>query len=68
MKKAFVKPEMKCYRLRANRILAGSGCLRHRDPACSPHCYYNCLQEDSYNDSGGTCIGHCQSLCPTYTA
>jgi hypothetical protein len=69
MKKQFVKPEIKGIRLRSN-ILAGSGvacaadtgCLKHVDPTCTAHCYYNCQTEQSYNDSGGACLGHCQTI------
>ena len=65
MKRAFVKPEIKSLRLREN-ILAGSisgtGCLEHKDPSCTAHCYYNCQTEQSHHDSGGSCTGHCQTI------
>ena len=63
MKKTFVKPEMKCHKLRASNILAGSPCptdycLRHRNDDCDEYCYYNCIKEDCYSLSGGVCGGH----------
>lgn len=65
MKKTFVKPEMKCHKLRASNILAGSPCptdycLRHNNPSCGEYCPYNCITETCGSHGGGepSCKGH----------
>lgn len=63
MKKTFVKPEMKCHKLRGDRILAGSpiGCVRTQQDNCNPHCYFNCLK-DQPEGCDPNCNYHCQPI------
>lgn len=52
MKKTFVKPEMKCHKLRSNEMILGSkDCDGH-------HCYY--LYTCEKNEGGDKCIAECQ--------
>ena len=62
MKKVFVKPEMKSYKLRGNRILTLSGtpCPPVSTvQECPEKCAYNCQLEDCYSLTGGSCERHC---------
>ena len=67
MKKTFVKPEMKCHKLRAGNLLVieSGDCVRQRDPDCRKQCYYKCQVDFCQEITGGGCTD-CSGHCSTY--
>lgn len=67
MKKTFVKPEMKCHKLRGNAlmVISGTPCPPFHDDwqqTCPMECAYNCITESCYSLTGGSCEGHCSKI------